>query len=68
MIGETGSVQGDIRGSSIVVEGRVEGNLVGEERVVIRRTADVRGNVTAPRIDLEPGARLAGAIETLRRQ
>lgn len=62
-IGESGRVQADIRGSSICVEGEVKGNLFGEEQVIIRRSGKVRGNVTAPRVNLENGAKFKGAID-----
>ena len=62
-IGESGKVKADIRGSSICVEGEVKGNLFGEEQVIIRRSGKVRGNVTAPRVNLENGAKFKGAID-----
>ncbi len=62
-IGDTGKVRADIRGSSICVEGEVKGNLFGEEQVIIRRSGKVRGNVTAPRVNLENGAKFKGAID-----
>ena len=62
-IGHSGRVKADVRGSSICVEGEVEGNLLGEEEVVIRQSGRVRGNVTAPRVNLENGAKFKGAID-----
>ncbi len=62
-ISESGSVKADIYGRSICVEGKVDGNLVGDEQVVIRRSGRVRGNVTAPRVNLENGAKFKGSID-----
>ncbi|MFQ5526619.1 MAG: polymer-forming cytoskeletal protein [Thermoanaerobaculia bacterium] len=62
-ISETGNVKADIYGRSICVEGRVDGNLVGDEQVVIRQSGRVRGNVTAPRVNLENGAKFKGSID-----
>lgn len=59
-----GHVKADIRARVITVEGTVEGDLFGDERVVIRGTAKVRGNVTAPRVQLEEGANIRGGINT----
>ncbi len=62
-IGESGRVKADVYSKSICVEGEVNGNLFGEEEVVIRRSGKVRGNVTAPRVTLENGAKFKGAID-----
>ena len=63
-IGPTGYVRAEIHGTTICVEGKVRGDLFGEEQVIIRRTATVYGNVTAPSVVLESGARFEGAIDT----
>jgi len=42
----------------------VEGDLHGDEGVQITATAHVIGNVVAPRVSLEPGARFEGSITT----
>ena len=47
----------------INVEGRVEGDLHGEEQVVLKRSANVQGNITAPRVTLEDGAKFKGSID-----
>ena len=62
-ISETGRVKADIYGRSICVEGQVDGNLLGDEQVIIRRSGTVRGNVTAPRVNLENGAKFKGSID-----
>jgi cytoskeletal protein CcmA (bactofilin family) len=45
------------------VEGYVEGDLYGSERVSIRKSAQVRGKITSPRVSLEEGAKYKGSIE-----
>ena len=62
-IGRSGRVKADIHGSAICVEGEVKGNLFGEDQVIIRQSGKVRGNVTAPRVNLENGAKFKGAID-----
>jgi cytoskeletal protein CcmA (bactofilin family) len=62
-IGANGKVRADVYAHSIFVEGLMEGDLYGSERVAIRKTAEVRGNVTSPRVSLEEGARFKGSIE-----
>lgn len=62
-IGAHGKVRADVYAHSIYVEGLMEGDLFGSERVAIRKTAELRGNITSPRVSLEEGARFKGSIE-----
>ena len=62
-VGAQGKVRADVYAHSIYVEGLVEGDLYGTERVHIRKSAQVRGNVTSPRVSLEDGAKFKGSIE-----
>lgn len=62
-IGKEGRIHADIYAKSIIVDGLVEGDLYGAERVGIRKNAQVKGNITAPRVSLEEGARFRGSME-----
>ncbi len=62
-IGQGGSVSGDIHANMIQVRGNVVGDLFGNETVIVHQTGSVRGNITAPRVTLEDGAKLKGAID-----
>jgi cytoskeletal protein CcmA (bactofilin family) len=62
-IGTQGKVRADVYAHSIHVEGYLEGDLYGSERVNIRKSAQLRGNITSPRVSLEDGARFKGSIE-----
>jgi cytoskeletal protein CcmA (bactofilin family) len=62
-IGAQGKVRADVYANSIYVEGLMEGDLYGTERVHIRKSAQVKGNVTSPRVSLEDGAKFKGTIE-----
>jgi cytoskeletal protein CcmA (bactofilin family) len=62
-IGEAGQVNADIYAHTIAVEGRLEGKLVASERIVIRKTAQIKGTIVAPRVTLEDGARFNGSID-----
>lgn len=63
-IGRDGRVKGELKASRIVVDGHVEGTLVGTESVVLRATADVRGSILTPRISLEDGCKFKGNVDT----
>ncbi len=62
-IGKSGSVRADICGGTIVVMGQVEGNLYAEEKIVLRQTSTVKGNLLAPRVSLEDGSNFKGSID-----
>jgi cytoskeletal protein CcmA (bactofilin family) len=62
-VGPQGKIKADVYAKEIHVDGLVEGDLFGSERVVIRKSAQVRGNITSPRVSLEEGARFKGSIE-----
>jgi cytoskeletal protein CcmA (bactofilin family) len=62
-VGAQGSVKANVRARIIAVEGKVEGDLNGEERIVIKQSGDVRGNIVAPRVSLEDGAKFKGSID-----
>ena len=62
-VGPTGKVKATIEAKVIVVEGKVDGDLVGAEQIEIRRSGHVLGNITAPRVGLEDGAQFKGNID-----
>src|SRR5215831_13314679 len=62
-IGQSGRVKADIQAKFVSVAGEVHGNLVAGEQIVIRKTATMLGNLTAPRVGLEDGCRFRGAVE-----
>ena len=47
-VGQSGRVSADIQAKMVSVAGEVRGNLVASEQIVIRRTATMLGNLTAP--------------------
>lgn len=62
-VGRNGRIRADVLGKTICVEGTVQGNLVAEEKIVVRQTGEVKGNLQAPRVNLEDGARFKGSID-----
>jgi len=62
-VGRTGKVKADIYGKIISIEGEVEGDLYGGDKIIVRESGLVRGNMTAPRVNLEDGAKFKGSID-----
>ena len=61
-IGANGSAKAEITAKTIVVIGKVAGNLHGTERIEIQATGVVEGDVSAPRLIVAEGAVLNGSI------
>ena len=53
----------DVHANTITVKGNLKGDLYGNERVIIRQSGNVHGNIFAPRVSIEDGARYRGSID-----
>ena len=62
-VGQDGHVSATVHARVIDVEGKVEGDIHGDEQVVLHRSANVRGNIQSPRVTLEDGCRFKGSID-----
>lgn len=62
-VGKGGYVKANIRAKVITVDGTLEGDLYGDEAVIIRKSGNVCGNIVAPRVTLEEGAKFKGGID-----
>lgn len=67
-IGKHGRVKADIYAREICVEGQLEGNLFAEERVEVRVSGRILGNIEAPRVVMADGALFKGAIDMSKRE
>ena len=62
-VGAGGELNANIHAKNIVVEGALTGDALAEELIEIRRTAIVKGNLTAPRIQLDDGGKFRGSMD-----
>lgn len=62
-IGSKGSVKANVLAKTIIIEGRVEGDIYGRERIAIKASSNVKGNLVAERVTLEDGAKFKGSID-----
>ena len=65
-VSETGRVDGDVRGTRVVVEGVVNGPILGSIKVELARTAKVAGRLTSSQVVMWDGALFQGAIDMSR--
>ncbi|HEY5656151.1 MAG TPA: polymer-forming cytoskeletal protein [Myxococcota bacterium] len=63
-VGANGTIKAEIRAKSVVVIGKVSGNIHGSDRIEIQSTGVVQGDVVAPRLVVAEGAVLNGNIQT----
>ena len=62
-IGAEGRVKAEVHAKSVVVVGHVTGNLSAADRIQVEATGIVDGDVKAPRLVIQEGAMLHGAVE-----
>jgi len=62
-VGVNGQLNADILANRVKIEGAVVGDIIGGEKVIIAKTGNVIGNIQAPRVNLEDGAKFKGSIE-----
>ena len=62
-VGSSGRVTADINAKIVNIDGEVAGDITGNEKVVISKSGNVRGNIVAPRVTLEDGAIFKGSID-----
>lgn len=62
-IGPNGQVKAGVEAKEVVVQGKLEGNIQAGDRVELRKTAMVTGDITTQRISIEEGAFLKGKVD-----
>jgi cytoskeletal protein CcmA (bactofilin family) len=62
-IGPHGRVRANVQARDITVFGRVDGNINGKDRVELKRSAVVAGDVMTQRVVIEDGAYFKGSID-----
>jgi cytoskeletal protein CcmA (bactofilin family) len=61
-VGPEGRVRANLQARSIVVQGRVEGDLYGLENAELKKSATVVGDIYTPRLAIEDGTSLEGSV------
>jgi cytoskeletal protein CcmA (bactofilin family) len=60
LVEETGAVDANISGNSIVIKGSVNGNILAKQRIEIYATGIVIGDISACSVDIQEGAKFEG--------
>lgn len=62
VVGPEGHVKADIRLAEAFISGKIEGDIVVQERLVLRGRAEVYGNITAPVVSVDEGVTIVGQL------
>ncbi len=65
-VGANGKVKAEIQARQVVIFGTVNGNVTAREKIEVRRSGNVTGDLTAASISIEEGAYFKGSIDILR--
>ena len=65
-VGPNGKVHADVSARSITILGRLQGNVKAGERIEIRKTGSLVGDLSTARIVIEDGAVFRGSIDIVK--
>jgi cytoskeletal protein CcmA (bactofilin family) len=63
VIGPNGHVHADVNAKGVIVQGKLEGNIRASDRVELRKSAVIVGDIVTQRIAIEDGAYFKGKVE-----
>ena len=62
-IGPNGRVKANVIARAVVVQGKLEGNIQASDRVDLKQSATVVGDVITQRISIDEGAYIKGSVD-----
>jgi cytoskeletal protein CcmA (bactofilin family) len=62
-VGPNGRVKANINAKEVIIQGKVDGNITGSERVELRKSGVLVGDIVTQRIVIEDGAYFKGGID-----
>lgn len=63
LIGESASVKGNITAESSTIQGQVAGNITARDKIELKSTARVTGDIKSKRLTVEDGVTFVGKSE-----
>jgi cytoskeletal protein CcmA (bactofilin family) len=63
-IAEGATVAATVTADTVVIQGKVTGELSATTKIVVRETATIEGGLSAPSISIADGASVNGSVET----
>lgn len=62
VLGEEGLVEGSVQVGELIASGRIVGDIAASRRVILNKSAKLRGNLAAPSVIVEAGAVINGQL------
>jgi cytoskeletal protein CcmA (bactofilin family) len=62
-LGEGGTVNGNISANTVVIKGKVNGNVIAKDKVELKSKAELFGDVKAAKLAIEEGVTFVGRTE-----
>ena len=62
-IGQDAKIKADLLAKTVTISGKVTGNVRGVEKVELRASGAVEGDITAPRFAMAEGAMVTGKVQ-----
>ncbi len=62
-IGPNGRVRANIEARNVILHGQVDGNITASDRVELRKSASLKGDIATARIAIDDGAYFKGTID-----
>jgi cytoskeletal protein CcmA (bactofilin family) len=66
-VGESATIEADIRAKKVLVQGHVLGSIAASDRIELAASATVKGSISADRIVIVDGAQFNGGVDMGRR-
>jgi cytoskeletal protein CcmA (bactofilin family) len=63
MLGDNAVIRGNLNVNSVVVRGKVNGNISAREKIEIKTKAELFGDIRSPRLVIEEGVTFVGKSE-----
>jgi cytoskeletal protein CcmA (bactofilin family) len=63
IIGPNGQVRANVNAKSVIVQGKMDGNIRSSERTELRKTAVTTGDIVTERVAIEEGAFFKGKVD-----
>ena len=62
-VGTQGAIDANIHANNITIHGKLNGDILADELISIKNSAEVKGNLIAPRIQLDDGGKFRGSMD-----
>jgi cytoskeletal protein CcmA (bactofilin family) len=63
VIGKSATIKGNLTVNSVTVEGMINGNIIAKDRIEMKSSARVTGDIRAKRLSVEDGVTFVGKSE-----